>query len=86
MDNYREDDWTNGGGVEVEGDFEVLPGRHFWGKGGMAEEVQCEFRLREDLVPEEVEEGIGDADEDGKEVSFRSAGDTFSDIAVMDIW
>ena len=64
----------------------MFPGRHVRGKGGLADEVQVEFRLREELVTEEVGEGIGDAGEDGKEVSFKSADGTFSDIAEMDIW
>ena len=86
MDNDWADNWTNGSGVKVEGNVEVLPGRHVRGKGGLAEEVQGEFGLREELVPEEVGEGIGDAREDGKEVSFRSADGAFGYIAAMDIW
>ena len=39
-------------GVEVEGAVEVFPGRHGWVKGGLAEEVQGEFGLREELVSE----------------------------------
>ena len=64
----------------------MLPGRHLRCKGGLEEEVQGEFCLREELVPEEVGEGIGDAGEDGKELSFKSADGTFSDIAAMEIW
>ena len=85
MDDDQAANWTNGGGVEVEGAVEVLPGRHVRDKGGLAEEVQVEFGLREELVLEEVVEIIGDAGEDGKEVIFKSADVTFSDIAVMDI-
>ena len=48
------------------------------------EEVQDEFGLREELVPEEVGEGIRDAREDGKEVSFKSAGGAFGYVAAMD--
>ena len=54
MYNDWEADWTDGGGVEVEGAVEVFPGRHVRGKGGIEEEVQGEFRLREELVPEKV--------------------------------
>ena len=86
MDNERADDWTGGGSVNVEGDAEVFPCRHVRGKGGLAEEVQGDFRLREELVPEEVGEVIGDASEDGKEVRFKGVDVTFSDIAAMDIW
>ena len=64
----------------------MLPGRHLRCKGGLEEEVQGEFCLREELVPEEVGEGIGDAGEDGKELSFKSADGTFSNIEAMDIW
>ena len=66
MDDDRAADWDDGGGVKVEGSVEVFPGRHVRGKGGLAEEVQGEFGLREELVPEEVVEGIGDAGKDGK--------------------
>ena len=86
MDNVRAADLTNGGGVEVEGAVEVFPGRNVRGKGGLAEEVQGEFRLREELVPEEVGEGIGDTNEDGKELRFKSADGMFSNILAMDIW
>ena len=86
MDDDRAADWTNWDGVKVEGAVEVFPGRHVRGKGGLGEEVQGEFGLREELVQEEVGERIRDAGKDGKEVSFKSAGDTFGYIAAMDIW
>ena len=86
MDNDRADDWNDGGSVEVEGAVEVFPGRHVCGKGGLAEEVQGDLYLQEEVAPEEVGEDIRDAGKDGKEVSFKSAGDTFGYIAAMDIW
>ena len=86
MDNDRAADWTDGGGIKVEGDVEVFPGRHVRGKGGLVEEAQGEFHLREELVPEEFEEEIGDAGKDGKKVSFKSADGTFSNIAATEIW
>ena len=85
MDNEQAADWTDGGGVEVEGAVEVLPGRHVRVKGGPAEEVQGEFRLQEELVPEEVGEGIRDAGEHRKEGIFKSADGTFSNIEAMEI-
>ena len=42
--------------------------------------------MREELVPEEVGEGIGDHSEDGKDVSFKILDGTFRNIAVIDIW
>ena len=66
VDNERADNWTGGGGVKVEGVVEVFPGRHVRGKGGLADEDQCEFFMWDELVPEEVEEVIGDAGKDGK--------------------
>ena len=86
MDDDRAADWTNSDGVKVEGAVEVFPGRHVRGKGGLGEEVQGEFGLREELVQEEVGERIRDAGKDGKEVSFKIAGGTFGYIAVMEIW
>ena len=64
----------------------MFPGRHVRDKGGLSEEVQGEFRLREELVQEEVGEGIRDACEDGKEVRFKNVDGTFSNIAEMEIW
>ena len=64
----------------------MFPGKNVRGKGGPAEEVRGEFGLREELVPEEVGEVIGDAGENEKEVSFKSADDAFGYIAAMDIW
>ena len=86
MDNEQAADWTDEGGIEVEWDVEVFPCRLVWGKGGLAEEFQGEFRLWEELIPEEVGEGIGDAGKDGKEVRFESKDGTFNDIVAMDIW
>ena len=51
----------------------MFPGRHTQVYGVLTEEVQVEFGLWENLVPEEVREGIGDAKKDGKELGFESA-------------
>ena len=83
MDYEQTENWANGGDVKVEGDVEVFPDRHVRGKGGLAEEVQGEFGLQEELVPEEVGEGIGDAGKDGKEVSFKSVDGAFRYVAEM---
>ena len=63
----------------------MLLDRHVRGNSGLAEEVQDEFRLQKELVPEEVGEGIGDSGKDKKDVSFKSTDGTFSDIEEMDI-
>ena len=47
MYDDRASNWDDGGGVKVEGAVELFPGRHFRGKGGLAEEVQGEFGLQE---------------------------------------
>ena len=85
MDGDWAANWVVGYGIEVEGAVEVFPGRHVWGKGGLAEEVQGEFGLRGELAPEEVGEVIGDSGEDGKEVGFKSEDGTFGYIAAIDI-
>ena len=66
MDDDRAANWVDGGGIKVEGAIEVLPGRHVRVKGGLAEEVQGEFRLQEELVSQEVGEGIVDVGKDRK--------------------
>ena len=83
MDDERSDNWVNVVGVKVEGAVGVFPGIHVWGKGGLAEEVQGEFGLREELVPEKVGEVIGVAGEHRKEVSFKSVDGAFSYVAAM---
>ena len=85
MDNEQASDWDNGGVIKFEGAIGVFPGRHVRGKGGLAEEVQGEFRLREELVPQEVGERIGDAGKDGKEVGFEIADGAFGYVAAMEI-
>ena len=86
MNDNRASDWTDGGGVEFEGVVEVVPIRHVWGKGGLEEEVQGDFGFWEELVPEEVGQGIGGDGEDGKHVSFKTLDGAFGYIAAMDIW
>ena len=85
MDDNQEADWSDGGSVELEETVEVFRGIHVRGKGGLAEEAQGEFGLREELVPEEVGEGLGDAGKDRKEVGFKSLDSTFGYIAAMDV-
>jgi hypothetical protein len=34
-------EWEERGGIVVEGDIEVFPGKHAWHDGGLAEEVEC---------------------------------------------
>ena len=51
----------------------------------MEKEVQGEFGLREELVPEEVWKGFGDASKDGKEVCFEGADVSFRNVAAVDI-
>ena len=55
----------NGGGFVVEQDVEVVPGGHVGSEGGLAEEVESKFCLREKLFPEVAVEGGVDAREDG---------------------
>ena len=55
-----DDDWTphgaQRGGIVVEGSMEVFPGRRGWGEGGLAEEVEGEFCLGKEFVPQVVGE------------------------------
>ena len=41
--------------------------------------------MREELVPEEVGKGVGDASKDGKEVCFEGANGSFRNVAAVDI-
>ena len=55
-----DDDWTSHGaqrgGIVVEGSMEVFPGRKGRGEGGLAEEVEGEFCLGKEFVPQVVGE------------------------------
>ena len=77
VDDERAADWADGGGIKVEGAIAVLSGRHIRVKGGLSNEIQGEFRLQEELVPQEVGEGIRDSGKDGKEVGFQSGDGAF---------
>ena len=64
-----DDDATSGrpneGGVVVGRAIEVVPGRHVGSEGGLAEEVNSEFGLREKFCPEVSGEGGVDTIKDG---------------------
>ena len=76
---------AEGGGVEVEGDIEVLPYRREGGNGGFAEEVERELGLREELFPQVVGEGGRYTGKDAEQVGFEGADGTFGDVAAVDI-
>ena len=42
--------------------------------------------MREELVPEEVGEGVGDASKNGKEVCFEGEDGSFINVTAVDIW
>ena len=56
VDDDRAAKWQEGGGVVFEGAIVVLPGRYARRDGGLAKEVESEFGLREEQVPEVVRE------------------------------
>jgi len=60
-----DDDWTSHGaqrgGIIVEGSMEVFPGGKGRGKGGLAEEVEGEFCLGEEFIPQVVGEAVVNA-------------------------
>ncbi len=60
-----DDDWTSHGaqrsGVIVEGSMEVFPDGKGRGKGGLAEEVESEFCLGKEFIPQVVGEAVVNA-------------------------
>ena len=63
----------------------MVPVRYVRGKGGLAEKVQGKFRLRKELVPQEVGDGIGYTGKYGKEVGFEGVDGAFIYVAAMNI-
>ena len=59
MDGDRSSERRNGRGVKVEWDILVLPGEHGRGNFGLAEKVEHELGLGEELVLQEVWECSG---------------------------
>ena len=85
MDGDAAADGAKGVGVEVEGDIEVLPYGRDGGDGGLAEELEQELGLREELVSQVVGE-LGRYDgEDAEQVGFEGVYGTFGDVATVDI-
>ena len=77
---------SHGGGVEVKRAVVVFPDRDGRYNVGLAKEVQGEFCLGQQAVPQEVGKGIRDSLQDGEEVCFERADGTFSDVAAVNIW
>ena len=57
-----------------------------WSQCGLAEEVEGEFILGEELVPELVGKGGVGTGKDSKEVVFEGVDGLFGGIAAMEIW
>ena len=86
MDYDRAAHGYPGGGIKVKMAIVVFPGRNGKGDVGLAKEVQGEFCLGQQAVPEEVGKGIRDSRQNGEEVCFERADGTFSDVAAVNIW
>ena len=63
----------------------MLPGRHARCDGGLAKEVESEFGLWEEQVPEVARECGRQIGDDGKEVGFEGLDGSFGGIAAVDI-
>ena len=86
MDYDRAAHGAHGGGIEVKMSVVVFPGRNGRGDVGLAKEVQGEFCLGQQAVPQEVGKGITYSHQNGEEVCFECADGTFSDVAAVNIW
>ena len=86
MDYDRAAHGSHGGGVEVKRAVVVFPGRNARGNVGLEKEVQGEFCLGQQAVPQEVGKGIRDSCQNGDEVCLERADGTFSNVAAVNIW
>ena len=77
---------SHGGDVEVKRAVVVFPGRYGRCNVGLAKEVQGEFCLGQQAVPQEVGKDIRDSRQNGEEVCLERADGTFSDVAAVNIW
>ena len=77
---------SHGGGVEVKRAVVVFPGRDGRFNVGLAKEVQGEFCLGQQAVPQEVGKDIRDSRQNGEELCLERADGTFSDVAAVNIW
>ena len=86
MDYDRAAHGSHGGGVEVKRAVVVFPGRDGRCNVGLAKEVQGEFCLGQQAVPQEVGKGIRNSRQNGEELCFERADGTFRDVAAVKIW
>jgi len=77
--------WGNGGAVKVKGAKELCPGRQSGVEVRATEEVQSEFGLWEQEVPEVNGRIFVSAAKAGNKVVFKSADGMFSSVAVVDV-
>ena len=83
MDYDRAAHGSHGGGVEVKRAVVVFPGRDGRCNIGLAKEVQGEFCLGQQTVPQEVGKVIRDSCQNGEEVCLERADGMFSDVAAV---
>ena len=86
MDYDREAHGSHGGGVKVKQAVVVFPGRDGRCNVGLGKEVQGEFCLGQQAVPQEVGKGIRDSFQNGEEVCLERADGTFRDVVAVNIW
>ena len=79
---YRSD----GSGIVIAGDMELIPGRKMGCKGGLLEKVECAIGLWEQLFPKAVREIWVNPCQDGEEVGLEGMYILLGDIAAVDIW
>ena len=65
--------------------MKVLPRRHFWGKSGLPEEIESEFYLGEEMIPEKVGEQFRNAGGNCQKVGFESADGSLGNVALMNV-
>ena len=78
----KRDEWS---GIKVGGAVVVLPGRHGGVQGRLAENIQGDLGLRDQLTPQVVGGGGADASNYADEMDLQGTDDAFGGVAAMDI-
>ena len=76
---------AEGCSIVVERPIEIFPGRDLLVQRGLAEEVQGEFSLRDEEVPEVTREVRGNPGQYGEEVGLERANGSFSRVTPMHV-
>jgi len=77
--------WSYGHAVEVKCTMDVCPGGEFWVASATTEEIEGQFHLGKQTVPQVEQEILVSAAEPSNEVIFKGANGTFGGIVLVHV-